>query len=107
MKGKRRYTVAFQGERGAFSHSAALKLLGATVEAKPCASFKNVFETLRDNQATHAVIPIENTLHGSVLENYDHLMQFGFPIRGETSVRISHHLIAMQETRYSEIRRAF
>jgi prephenate dehydratase len=46
-------------------------------------------------------------LHGSVLENYDHLMQFGFPIRGETSVRISHHLIAMQETRYSEIRRAF
>ena len=53
------------------------------------------------------MIPIENTLHGSVLENYDHLMEFGFPIRGETSVRISHHLIAMQETRYSEIRRAF
>jgi prephenate dehydratase len=107
MKAKGRYSAAFQGERGAFSHSAAQKLLGETVEAIPCASFKNVFEALRDDRATHAVIPIENTLHGSVLENYDHLMEFGFPIRGETSVRISHHLIAMPETRYSEIRRAF
>lgn len=107
MRGKRRYSAAFQGERGAFSHSAALKLLGAAVEAIPCPSFKNVFEALRDDRATHAVIPIENTLHGSVLENYDHLMEFGFPIRGETSVRISHHLITMQGTRYGQIRQAF
>jgi prephenate dehydratase len=107
MKGKRGYSAAFQGERGAFSHTAALKLLGKSIEAIPCTSFKNVFEALRDDRATHAVIPIENTLHGSVLENYDYLMEFGFPIRGETSVRISHHLIAMPETRYGEIRRAF
>ncbi|HEY6987467.1 MAG TPA: prephenate dehydratase [Bryobacteraceae bacterium] len=107
MKAKQRYTAAFQGEPGAFSHSAALKLLGKAVEPVPCASFKGVFEALRKNRATHAVIPIENTLHGSVLENYDHLMEFGFPIRGETSVRISHHLIAMPGTRASEIRRAF
>ncbi len=107
MKAKRRYLAAFQGEPGAFSHSAALKLLGKTVEPIPCASFKGVFEALREDRVTHAVIPIENTLHGSVLENYDNLMEFGFPIRGETSVRISHHLIVMPGTRASEIRRAF
>jgi prephenate dehydratase len=107
MKAKGRYSAAFQGEKGAFSHSAALKLLGEAVEPVACASFKNVFEALRDDRVTHAVIPIENTLHGSVLENYDHLMEFGFPIRGETSVRISHHLIAMPETHYKQIRRAF
>jgi len=107
MKAKGRYSAAFQGEKGAFSHSAALKLLGETVRPVACASFKNVFEALRDDRVTHAVIPIENTLHGSVLENYDHLMEFGFPIRGETSVRISHHLIAMQETHYKQIRQAF
>ncbi len=107
MKAKGRYSAAFQGEKGAFSHSAALKLLGEAVQPVACASFKNVFEALRDDRVTHAVIPIENTLHGSVLENYDHLMEFGFPIRGETSVRISHNLIAMQETDYKQIRQAF
>ena len=99
--------VAFQGERGAFSHSAAQKLLGSEIEASPRPTFKEVFEALRDGQVRHAVIPIENTLHGSVLENYDHLLQFGFPIRGETSVRISHHLIAMPGVTLRQIRKAY
>jgi prephenate dehydratase len=107
VRAKGQYSAAFQGEEGAFSHSAARKLLGEAVRALPCASFKNVFEALRDDKASHAVVPIENTLHGSVLENYDHLLEFGFPIRGETSVRISHHLIAMPETHYKQIRQAF
>ena len=62
MKAKRRYSAAFQGEKGAFSHSAALKLLGEAVEPVACASFKNVFEALRDNRVTHAVTPIENRI---------------------------------------------
>src|SRR5882757_10378042 len=107
MKGKTHLSAAFQGELGAFSHTAALKLLGDAVKPVACPSFKNVFEALRDNRVTHAVVPIENTLHGSVIENYDHLMDFGFPIHGETSVRISHQLIAMPETRYSQVRQVF
>jgi prephenate dehydratase len=99
--------VAFQGERGAFSHSAAQKLLGGEIEAFPLPTFKEVFEALRDGRVQHAVIPIENTLHGSVLENYDHLLHFGFPIRGETSVRISHHLIAMPGVTLRQIRKAY
>ncbi len=100
-------TVAFQGELGAFSHAAAVRLLGAGVQAKPYAAFRDVFDALKTNRVTYAVIPIENTLHGSILENYDNLLDYGFPIRGETSVRISHQLIAMPGTRFRDVKRAF
>jgi len=99
--------VAIQGELGAFSHSAALKLLGEHITPLPCASFIDVFEALRTNKVKSAVIPIENALHGSILENYDHILRYGFPICGETLVPISHHLIAMPGVRLSEIRRVF
>ncbi len=102
-----RATVAFQGELGAFSHAAAMKLLGPQVRAQPCPAFRDVFEALKTNRATHAVVPIENTLHGSILENYDNLLQYGFPIRGETSVRIAHQLISMPGTRFRDVRKAF
>ena len=101
------WKVAFQGELGAFSHAAAVKLLGADIHAKPCPTFREVFDALKTNRVTHAVIPIENTLHGSILENYDNLLEYGFPIRGETSVRISHQLIAMPGTRFRDVKRAF
>jgi prephenate dehydratase len=107
MTSKRHNSAAIQGERGAFSHAAAQKLLGPDVEAVPCPTFKDVFEALRSGKVPYAVIPIENTLHGSVLENYDHLVHFGFPIQGETSVRISHHLIAMPGTSLRQVRQAF
>ncbi|MBV8904788.1 MAG: prephenate dehydratase [Acidobacteriia bacterium] len=103
----RRLSAAFQGELGAFSHAAAQKLLGERVPALPCPSFGEVFEALRARTASHAVIPIENTLHGSVHENYDHLLECDFAISGETSVRISHQLITMPGVRFSEVRQAF
>lgn len=84
-----------------------MKLLGRNVLAKPYPTFRDVFEALKTNQVTHAVVPIENTLHGSILENYDNLLQYGFPIRGETSVRISHQLIAMPGTRFRDVKQAF
>ena len=102
-----RTRVAFQGELGAFSHAAAIKLLGPRIQARPYAAFRDIFDALKANQVTHAVVPIENTLHGSILENYDHLLQYGFPIRGETSVRIAHQLITMPGTRFRDVRQAF
>jgi prephenate dehydratase len=53
------------------------------------------------------VIPIENTLHGSVHENYDHLLNFDLPIVGETHVRIAHNLIVRPGTRLRDVRRVF
>lgn len=105
MPGKK--SASFQGELGAFSHAAALKLLGKTTKLKPCTTFKDVFESLRSGQTSAAVVPMENTLHGSVHENYDHLLEYGFAISGETSIRISHQLIVMPGTSWGNIKRVF
>jgi hypothetical protein len=64
-------------------------------------SFRQVFDEVRAQRARYAVIPIENTLHGSVHENYDNILESGVPIRGETKVRIAHQLIATPGTRFT------
>ncbi len=107
MSRKIRGRVAFQGERGAFSYSAAVKLLGNDIHDLPCTSFQEVFDAVRTGAAGSAVIPIENTIHGSIHENYDHLLEYGFTISGETKVRIAHHLIARPGVRFRDIRKAF
>lgn len=99
--------VAFQGERGAFSQEAARKLLGDRIEVVPLQRFEDLFVQLRDKHVSAAVVPIENSLAGSVHENYDHLLHFDFDICAETSVRINHNLIAAPGVRLSEVRRVF
>ena len=104
---KRVERVAFQGEKGAFSQVAVQQLLGAEVELAPCTRFDRVFHQLARGRVDAAVIPIENTLHGSVHENYDHLLEFGLPILAETNVRIVHNLIAMPGVGIGKIRRVY
>jgi len=104
---KRRQLAAFQGERGAFSEEAARKLLGPAIDVLPCQRFEDVFRALAQKKVQAAVIPIENTLHGSVHENYDHLLHFDLPIVGETNVRIVHNLIAPPGVTFGSIRRVF
>jgi prephenate dehydratase len=99
--------VAFQGEPGAFSQKAIRQLLGESVRTEPRQRFDEVFATLRDRGADAAVVPIENTLHGSVHENYDHLLHYDFPIVGETNVRIVHNLIAPPGVSFRSIRRVY
>ncbi len=99
--------LAFQGERGAFSEEAARRLAGARVAVLPCPRFEDIFRALKDGRAAGAVVPIENTLAGSVHENYDHLLNYEFPIVGETSVRIVHNLIALKGVSFPRIRRVF
>ena len=99
--------AAFQGEAGAFSHEAALRLLGPRVQVKPCVRFDDVFVALRNKQVDAAVIPIENTLHGSVHENYDHLLHFDFRIVAEINLRIVHNLIALPGVRFRALKRVY
>jgi prephenate dehydratase len=99
--------LAFQGERGAFSEEAARKLTTRGAKVLPCVRFEDVFRSLKDARASGAVVPIENTLAGSVHENYDHLVNFEFPIVGETSVRIIHNLIALNGIPFSKIKRVY
>jgi prephenate dehydratase len=99
--------IAFQGARGAFSEEATRKLLGPKVEVLPCERFEDIFRSLEEGRADGSVVPIENTLAGSVHENYDHLQNFDLPIVAETSVRIVHNLIAKKGVPFSRIRRVF
>jgi prephenate dehydratase len=99
--------IAFQGERGAFSEEAARRLLGPEVDVLPCPRFEDLFRNLKDGRVSGAVVPIENTLAGSVHENYDHLVTYEFPIVAETNVRIIHNLIAAQGVKFSQVRRVF
>jgi prephenate dehydratase len=100
-------SVAFQGEPGAFSFSAARKFFDSEVHTQPFESFKQVFEALSAGVVTYAVIPIENTLYGSIHENYDHILQYGFTIIGETTIRIQHQLITSPGVCFEDIRRVF
>src|SRR6202050_2012535 len=99
--------IAFQGDRGAFSEEAARKLAGPSTAVLPCPRFEDVFRALEEGRAGGAAVPIENTLAGSVHENYDHLVNFEFPIMGETNVRIIHNLIAPKGVAFSKIKRVF
>ncbi len=107
MSGRLRERVAFQGEKGAFSQEAVRRLMGDRVEVLPCQRFEEVFERLKNKRADAAVIPIENTLAGSVHENYDHLLRFDFQIVGETKLRIVHNLIAPPGVSFKQIRRVY
>lgn len=99
--------VGIQGELGAFSQEAARQLLGSKAEVIPFQRFEQVFRALQRRKIDAAVIPIENTLAGSVYENYDHLLNFEVRIAAETSVRIVHNLIAPPGVRFQNIRKVY
>jgi prephenate dehydratase len=96
--------VAIQGERGSFSHEAAEKMLpGCTVV--PCARSAEVFDRVARGTAAAAVIPIENTLAGTVAEHADLLVSSDVFIQGECRLRIAHNLIAAPGVKLSAVRR--
>ncbi len=99
--------TAFQGAPGAFSQVAAAQLEGKYFIPVPTETFEEVFVSVVNGKCHCAVIPIENTLHGSVHENYDLLLKYDLVIRGETFVRIVHNLIAPPGVRFQAISRVF
>ncbi len=105
--GKSKQRVGIQGELGAFSQEAVRQLLGSRAEVIPYQRFEQVFRALQRRKIDAAVIPMENTLAGSVHENYDHLLNFDVRITAETSVRIVHNLIAPPGVRFQNIRKVY
>lgn len=95
--------VAIQGERGSNSHMAALELT-PSCEVLPCAVSSDVFAALLEERAACAVLPIENTLHGSVMEHYDLLLKHPVRIDAEGLLQIRHNLIAAPGAVLSDIR---
>src|SRR6202044_3911175 len=95
--------LAIQGELGSFSHEAALKLEPqATIVT--CALSAEVFKRVEKAEVTAAVIPIENSLAGSVVEHFDLLLQSDVQIERESLLRIRHNLIAVPGSRIEDLR---
>lgn len=96
--------VAFQGEPGAFSEAAAVQLLGEEIVTVPRATFDTTFRAIGEGTADTLLVPVENTLAGSVVRVYDLLLESPLEICGETILPIEHHLMGCPGTTFAEIR---
>lgn len=97
--------VAFQGEAGAYSEQAIYEFFGR-VEAVPCESFDSVFVFVGSGKCEAGLIPIENSLAGSIHQNYDLLLRNNLYITGEYYLRVRHCLITMPGVKKTDIKKA-
>ena len=95
--------VAFQGERGAFSEEAAVKLLGEEITLVPRPTFEAAFNAIADRAADYILAPIENSLAGSVHRSFDLLVDSPLNILAEVIIPIAHNLIAVPGAKFEEI----
>jgi prephenate dehydratase len=100
-------SVAFQGERGAFSEQAAARFFQRKIRLLPVPAFDDIFKLVEARKADSGILPIENSLHGSVLENYDLLQTYDLTIIGEVKLRIVHCLMANHGVKLKDIRRVY
>ncbi len=102
-----RTTVAYQGVPGAYSELAAFQHFGKKAVPHPFPEFADVFNAVLKGKVTFGIVPIENSLAGSVLESFDLLMEKKVWICGETKLRVSHCLIASPKTSLKAIRQVY
>ncbi len=96
--------VAFQGEPGAYSEQAVFNYFGQ-VDTQPCESFDKVFDAVVSHACESALIPIENSLAGSIHQNYDLLLRHNLHIVGEHFLRVQHCLISMPGVKKTDIKK--
>jgi prephenate dehydratase len=96
--------VAFQGEPGAFSEAASVQLLGSGIRTVPRTTFDAAFRAIREGAADALLVPVENTLAGSVVRVYDLLLESPLEICGETILPIEHHLMGCPGATFLELR---
>jgi chorismate mutase/prephenate dehydratase len=99
--------VAFQGELGAYSEMAVYSFFGKSAQVKPCKSFDDVFESVKTGDVNYGVIPIENSIEGSVNRTYDLFLEFDLKVSGEIIIRISHCLIAHKGVSLDQIKTVY
>jgi len=103
LEAKDSNTSAFIGEYGAYSHKASLGYFGEEVKPVPMKTFKDIFHAVQTGNSQYGVIPLENSLSGSIHENYDLLQEYDLKIIGEITLRVKHALIAHENISKEDI----
>jgi len=99
--------LAYQGEPGAYSEAAALQFGGSDLETLPCKTFDEVFEAVLHKKATHGVVPMENSIGGTIHRNYDLLLEHELLITGEVELDVVHCLQALPGTSLAEVKTVY
>lgn len=99
--------VVYQGVEGAYSHAATLQFFGMNADAYHVERFEDAMREVRDGKADYAVLPIENSSAGAVIDNYDLLVQYENYIVAETFIAASHALLGTPDAELSDIRTVF
>jgi len=98
--------IAYQGEPGAYSEAAALRYTDHA-DLLACESFDQVFQAVDQGTASHGVLPVENSIGGSIHRNYDLLLEHDLPIVGEVQLVITHNLMALAGTKIDQLTRIY
>ena len=98
--------IAYQGEPGAYSEAAAEQFRPSS-DRLPCASFQEVFHSVETGAAVFGVLPIENSIGGTIHGNYDLLLEHELSIVGEIQLQITHNLLAYPGAKIEEIRQVY
>jgi len=99
--------VAFQGEIGAYSESAVYSFFGSSAEVKPCKNLSEVFESVKKGETPYGVVPIENSIEGSINQTYDLFLEYDLKVCGEIILKIAHCLIAHPGTQLNSIKTVY
>lgn len=98
-------TAAFIGEYGAYSHKASLGYFGEDIKPVPMKTFKDIFQAVQTGICQYGIIPLENSLSGSIHENFDLLQEYDLKIIGEITIRVEHALIANENASKNDIKK--
>jgi len=96
--------VAFQGEIGAYSEIAVYKHFTSDVQTIPCKSFSDVFKSVEAGNVDYGVVPIENSIEGSVNQVYDLFLEYDLKVCGEIILKIEHCLLANRNADLNSIK---
>jgi chorismate mutase/prephenate dehydratase len=100
-------TVAFQGEAGAYSEEAAYQFWGPAVRLKPCESLEDVFTAVEKAEVRFGLVPVENSLEGSIPRTYDLLLESSLKVAAESQLRIVHCLIGLPGAQIDSIKEVY
>ena len=104
VKTEKKIKVAYQGEPGAYSESAVYSYFGSSAQPLPCRTFSDVFRNVEMEKTAFGIVPIENSIEGSVNAVYDLFLKYDPRVCGEIILKITHCLIANPGTKLSDIK---